>query len=44
MARRDLRALFEDEEETRGDRFIDLWFAAETQRKLRELVASLGKA
>jgi enoyl-CoA hydratase/carnithine racemase len=43
MARRDLQELFEDEGAKRGDRFIDLWFSADTQRRLRELVASLGK-
>lgn len=43
MARRDLHALFEDEGATRGDRFIELWFSEDTQRRLHALVASLGK-
>ena len=43
MARRDLRALFEGENAAHGDRFIDFWFSEDTQRRLRALVASLGK-
>lgn len=44
MARRDLHALFEDPDATRGDRFIGLWFSEDTQRMLHALVARLGKS
>jgi enoyl-CoA hydratase/carnithine racemase len=43
MARSDLHALFEGENATRGDRFIEFWFSEDAQRQLRALVASLGK-
>jgi enoyl-CoA hydratase/carnithine racemase len=43
MARADLHALFEGESAARGDRFIEFWFSEDTRRRLRALVASLGK-
>ena len=43
MARRDLHALFEDDDELRDERFIDQWFSENTQETLRGMVASLQK-
>ncbi len=44
MTRADLHALFDVEDESRGEPFIDLWFSDETQEKLRQLVAGLKKS
>jgi enoyl-CoA hydratase/carnithine racemase len=44
MARADLQELFDDKDELRGDRFIDLWFSESTQAMLHELVARLKKS
>lgn len=43
MARQDLHALFEQYDETRDERFIDLWYSKKTQETLRQMVASLQK-
>lgn len=43
MGRRDLRALFDDYDETRDERFVDMWFSEATQATLRHMVANLKK-
>lgn len=43
MARRGLHALFESYDETRDERFIDLWFSESTQATLHKMVADLRK-
>jgi enoyl-CoA hydratase/carnithine racemase len=43
MARRRLHRIFENYEAEKDELFIDIWFSAETQERLRGLVASLAK-
>lgn len=43
LARRDLHAVFEHYDETRDERFIDLWFSEPTQATLLQMVANLKK-
>jgi enoyl-CoA hydratase/carnithine racemase len=43
MARADLRALFEDENELGVEKFVDIWFSESTRKTLRGLVDRLQK-
>ena len=44
MTRSGLHAVFDGYDESRGDRFIELWFSESTQATLRGLVARLKKS